>query len=318
MNRTPRGAFTLVELLVVITIIGILIVLLLPAVQAAREAARRTQCANHLKQIGLAAHHFENAYGRFPSGYLGPIPEGPTPPNWDAQFMGTLAQLLPYMEMQSLFDQLDLDKPAHKNISVFDVDHKGDPWWSRTQYLWPAAQARIPSFICPSDTPYDNGNHDPWAALVEFPYTYMAIYLSPAGAGDVLGRTNYLGSAGLMGVIGDSYYDSWRGVFWNRSKTDFRDITDGASNTLLFGEAMGGREANGSGHSYTWIGAGPMVTYWSLGEDTGWAQFSSNHPQVVQFCMADGAVRAISKVTDPDIFNHMGAEDDGEPFKMPQ
>ncbi len=104
MTRSRRGAFTLVELLVVITIIGILIALLLPAVQAAREAARRTQCSNNLKQIGLAAHNFEQANGRFPPGYLGPIPQSNSTSaaqfSTQVQQMGCLSFLLPFMEAQ--------------------------------------------------------------------------------------------------------------------------------------------------------------------------------------------------------------------------
>ncbi len=110
MTRSRRGAFTLVELLVVITIIGILIALLLPAVQAAREAARRTQCSNNLKQIGLAAHNFEQANGRFPPGYLGPIPQSNSTSaaefSTQVQQMGCLSFLLPFMELSNVGDLL--------------------------------------------------------------------------------------------------------------------------------------------------------------------------------------------------------------------
>ena len=120
-GQRGRAAFTLVELLVVITIIGILIALLLPAVQAAREAARRSQCCNNLKQIGLAAHNFENAMRRFPPGYLGPIPQAAY--SYGGQQVGCLAFLLPYLECGNVWALMDpdADKALHKGISLFDI-----------------------------------------------------------------------------------------------------------------------------------------------------------------------------------------------------
>src|SRR5262245_14290681 len=119
-----RGAFTLVELLVVIAIIGILIALLLPAVQAAREAGRRTQCANNLKQIGLAAHEFHDTFDRLPPGYLGPVPHSDFNANIDNQYLGSLVYLLPYVEQKPLYDLIDTDK----RVEVYNVPNSG--WWN--------------------------------------------------------------------------------------------------------------------------------------------------------------------------------------------
>src|SRR5437868_8686587 len=113
MSRKPcarRRAFTLIELLVVIAIIGVLVGLLLPAVQKIREAANRTSCANNLKQLGLACHNYQSAHGRLPPGYLGPIPnEQEFGPNLDGiQHAGLLVYLLPYIEEDNLYRQLQI------------------------------------------------------------------------------------------------------------------------------------------------------------------------------------------------------------------
>ncbi len=141
----------------------------------------------------------------------------------------------------------------------------------------------------------------------------------PDGEGDSLGRTNYFGVAGFSGYIDQPSYDFFRGVFYNRSQTDFRDIADGSSNTLLFGEAMGGSlpPTNGSG-SYAWIGAGTMGMGYGLDEESEWCQFSSHHPGIVQFCLADGSVRQISITIDDDTFRfYSGAIADGQTVQIP-
>lgn len=308
----------MVELLVVITIIGILIALLLPAVQAAREAARRIQCSNNLKQIGLGAHNFQNQNNCFPPGYLGPIPQGP---DFRGQAVGSLAFILPFMELSNVWEPMDEDISAHAGISLFDLAREGDAYWTRA-HAWRMAQTKIGTFVCPSDNPYDKPNP---AALIHFYYDTsqnagtISRSIFTDGAGDSLGRTNYFGVAGFSGYIDQPSYDFFRGVFYNRSQTDFRDISDGSSHTLLFGEAMGGSlpPDNGSG-SYAWIGAGTMGTGYGLDEESGWPQFSSHHPGVVQFCLADGSVRQISIDIDDDTFKfYLGAIADGRTVQVP-
>jgi prepilin-type N-terminal cleavage/methylation domain-containing protein len=321
-RRGERVGFTLVELLVVIAIIGMLIALLLPAVQMAREAARRSQCSNNLKQLGLAAHHFQNSHDRFPPGYLGPKPQAIAPP-WVGQFVGVIGFLLPYHEQGTVHDQMDADFVDHDLISVFDIEKQGDQFWRRDR-AWEMGQTRINSFLCPSDNPY--GKPDTFVVLHLF---YDPDRPTPTGHGAVvqagarftdpetnnsLGRTNYLGVAGAAGVTGAPKWDFWRGVFYNRSKLDFKDVTDGSSNTLLFGENTGGEaseEGSSGPFSFAWIGCGALGTAWGL-EGDGWYQYSSRHSGVVQFCLADGSVQRVSVQMDLETFKALSAVADGE------
>jgi prepilin-type N-terminal cleavage/methylation domain-containing protein len=319
------GGFTLVELLVVITIIGMLIALLLPAVQAARESSRQLQCSNNLKQIGLAAHNFESAYGRFPPGYLGPKPYVASPPK-DGQLVGCLAFLLPYLEQSAIYDHMDLDMAANAGVSIFDIDGASDRYWTSRPSACAVAATQIAIFVCPDDTPY---TRLPPLAAVEFPVDptgrayFRAWFYLQTLAGYPPGRTNYLGVAGFCGYTGaDPAADRLRGVFWNRSKIDFRDITDGTSSTLLFGEAIGA-DANRTTYSYAWMGCGALGVGWMGSETWGLynianeTDFFSYHPDFIQFCMADGAVAQISRRIDYLTLCRLAAIADGQDAKVP-
>jgi prepilin-type N-terminal cleavage/methylation domain-containing protein len=323
MSRQERCAFTLVELLVVIAIIGVLIALLMPAVQAAREAARRSQCSNNLKQLGIACHSFHGARNCLPAGYLGPLPQGYTA-DLTTQNVTCAAILLPYYEGGTIYNQADANMAAYGNVSLYDVDQKGTPYWARND-AWTAAQTKISILLCPSDTPYACQNplfafQIYWDGKTSISFNAWFI---PNGISSSLGRTNYLANGGKAGYTLQPAYDAWKGPFYNRSKTNFAEITDGTSNTFLFGEAMGGLAANSSAEvqSYAWMGYGIMPTYWGVAPDDtgaiGLCQYSSRHPQVIQFCLADGSVRPISKEIDYDVFDELGAQADGNPVTIP-
>lgn len=303
--------FTLIELLVVITILSLMAGLLLPAVQWSRESARRAQCANQLKQIGLASHEFATSHTHFPPGYLGPIPQADIPP-FDGQFVSSLAFILPYLEAENLHGEMDSDKLAHSGISLWDVDKVGEGYWARYK-AWQSGHARVTAFLCPSDSA-------PWPddvyALVGFysdrrlGKTCCRARLFYNFAGRDLAPTNYLGVGGYYCADGEPY----SGVFTNRSTNSFQDITDGTSNTMLFGETTGKRRAAGDDQdiSYAWIGSGTMWVTHGL-KANSFCKFSSLHPTVVQFCFADGAVRAISRDIDYDTYLYLGCMNDRMP-----
>src|SRR5262245_47907473 len=243
---TLRPGFTLIELLVVIAIIAVLIGLLLAAVQQAREAAARTQCANNLHQLGLAAHNYEQTFGSLPPGYLGTYPNlvapvgdqfAPSNP-YPAQFVGVLAYLLPYVEQGNLYQTMLQGMPADflSTTSVYS------PWWAYDS-TWNAAQVPVKTFLCPSDTPYAN-TLGTTVAFHSFPNPVVpelvelnAPYLTIGGGGDNLGRGNYMGVAGYDGLAAPDFV----GVFVNRTCVTLPQVSnaDGTGNTLMFGETLG-------------------------------------------------------------------------------
>ncbi|MCO6455031.1 MAG: DUF1559 domain-containing protein [Pirellulaceae bacterium] len=317
-----RAGFTLVELLVVIAIIGILVALLLPAVQAAREAGRRMQCQNNLKQLGLAAHNFHDTNNMFPPGYLGPIPHGPA--TYTNQNLGVVSYLLPFMEQQPIQDRYpkfsDWYDPANVRPWMLVDNLNGGPWWGEGN-SWAVAQTRINSMLCPSTNAYLN-TVGTGALMNVYPVgtntgTLQIAYFPLGGGGDTIGRSNYLGCAGGLGNIPGGWL-FYEGIFGNRTKNGFQHVLDGTSSTLFFGEAIGGYRRSGAkwvrDYSHCWIGSGVMPVAWGLatnGNKGGWYQYDSEHPGVVQFCFADGSVHGVSRSVDATTFRHLGAMKDG-------
>jgi prepilin-type N-terminal cleavage/methylation domain-containing protein len=307
--RATRRGFTLIELLVVIAIIAILIGLLLPAVQKVREAAARAKCSNNLKQIALGAHNHESANGVLPPGYLGPIPNVSTGGFFDAQWFGSLVFILPYVEQENIYRQLLTNK---------DLKVKDSAWWTRNPD-WSLAWSKISTFQCPSD------DVDSASATTSGP----VIAMGPDSSGGVatnaitygffvsgnqydLGKTNYTGVAGALGKASEvvnadvasgpnADLKKYEGILTNRSKTRLVAITDGTSNTLMFGEGLGGLVVGRRDFVWSWMGIGAAAAKFGLapGGGAGTAvlgnptTFSSRHTGIVQFAMGDGAVRSV-------------------------
>ncbi len=202
---THKPGFTLVELLVATAIIGILIALLLPAVQAAREAARRAACVNNLKQLGLTAQNFVSAERKLPNAGW----PGTTYPN----DYSPLAQLLPYCEEASLRSLIDFTiEPLH-------------PRYDLPQELWPAAGTPVAMFLCPSDTEL---------AVHEMTLPVSKTLIPIAGSNYAMNQ-----GSGLDGMFHPSF-GAADGLCWVDAKIRYADIEDGTSNTLMFTESLRG------------------------------------------------------------------------------
>lgn len=231
------AGFTLVELLVVIAVIGMLVALLLPAVQSAREAARRNQCLNNLKQLGLGLATFENARGQFPPAYVGDsaargsqfgvtYPDanmnGPSGFGW-----GTL--ILPFVEQQPLYDSFRLDLPC----------------WAPANA--PAAATRLPLFLCPTATggsdgfaiETDSGDGRHGVAMTPAIFFSHSHYVTNAGVHQPWGRTTaYSSNYDVPEPVtqNNNQLAMIDGPFYRNSHTRAADVTDGLSNTVFLGE----------------------------------------------------------------------------------
>jgi len=263
-----------VELLVVIAIIGILIALLLPAVQAAREAARRSQCSNNLKQIGLGMHNYESAYKSFPFGSMVSLGTGAPPAGLNAQSWGT--RILPFIEQQALYAKFDSRVPPINEAVAFG--HPAAIVASNIQVI----STPLAVFACPSTpgSPEERVSNPvgiPAGMLAGFPaLTWGAApcdYICTAGVRTTFANIAYSGNAGgdRDGVMQE--YCGNAGVTLGlitsaSSPSRLADITDGTSNTIMLAERVGFPNIYGKG-GIVWASAKTAGPYQDLAKVNG-------------------------------------------------
>lgn len=327
-----RFGFTLIELLVVIAIIAILIALLLPAIQNAREAARRLQCRNNLKQLGIAMHNYHDTFNTFPPGFRF-IAGSPS-----AALGTAFYSLLPYLEQGSL--------GASINLSA--------PWHSLTPVI---AQRQVPVFVCPSDSATN-------------PTTYPLLTTMNLPVGGTFANASYGFSVGFRDSMcfspgfGAPPTTPQSGVFAFHSKTRLADITDGSSNTFAVGEAASGLplcngigcttpDPNGTKATHSWLVGGFSIEFLYVAGfrySGGWistveppnkspvtdsrymlsgnafqdcrasweggphwvSNARSMHTGVVQFLFCDGSVRPLSNSIDPGAYRALSTIQGGD------
>jgi prepilin-type N-terminal cleavage/methylation domain-containing protein/prepilin-type processing-associated H-X9-DG protein len=293
IDRTAKG-FTLVELLVSIAIVGILIALLLPSVQGAREVARRVQCASNLRQVGIALHNHVDSRKAFPaSGWTIASPQNPT-----GSYLGWQATVLVHLEQSQV--AIGYDRNKH--------------WWADSNLL--LGRIPISAYQCPS------------VPLTERPRSLVAKPPRPAVVLDSpLGATDYAAIIGIRASIAPQTYvstESTRSVMFRNSATRFADITDGTSHTVMVVESSarpavfrqarlvrdagndqgngwvdseGGFSLDGSDASGTRLGQGPSVSPYAMNR-TNENEPYSFHSGGVHFLYADGRIEFIDESID--------------------
>jgi prepilin-type processing-associated H-X9-DG protein len=287
-----------VELLVVIAIIGILVALLLPAVQAAREAARRLQCTNNLKQLALAALNRHEAHGRFPAAYYDYLP-GNSPTQNDNPDWGCGVMLLPFMDQGEAYDSLGIEKYKLQDITSACSSQSGsDPisaYPAEHQAFVRVTTTPIQTFLCPTGSDIVNA---------------MTNFRAPSfRRNEGIARTNYLPSLGVTGHAFASSGD-YGGVCNYRFEKRMKDILDGTSKTFLFGErAVDGATGdwanwlgiehavgnNGHGRHCAASTAHPLNPVPSDVQSVIFA-FSSAHTGGANFAFADGSVHFVGEM----------------------
>lgn len=288
--KSARG-FTLIELLVVIALIAILIALLLPAVQQAREAARRTQCRNHMKQIGLALHNYHDLFNSLPPGWIG-ITNGASD-IYGMNGWGWAARILPQLDQTPLYNQLNFNSKMESTSNS-------------ANRIRPLTVFRCPSDVAPTDVwTIQDGTGTNLADLA------VANYVGVFGTSDIddcVGTPNSPCNG--------------EGAFYQNSRVQFRDFLDGLSNTIAVGEHKTRRD-NGFNWTSTWAGVvanGDDAIVRILGTcdhtpnhpSNHIDDFSSHHVGGAHFVLGDGSVRFVSTNIDLGVYQHLATRAVGD------
>jgi prepilin-type N-terminal cleavage/methylation domain-containing protein len=287
-----RRGFTLIELLVVIAIIAVLIALLLPAVQQAREAARRTQCKNQIKQLGLALHNYHDTANTLPPGYVTTVPGNPANSTWcrsgGLQYAPWTVMILPYLDQAPLYTKFNFNVPFQDASNQMAAPNN--------QFM-----VRLPAYQCPSD-PLSGQN------------PHLNNYFGVQGGGSAPS----CGNSGCSPANERAHYVT--GVLYAGSNINFANINDGTSNVFMVGETRYGGAAWGASakqDSCTYprnlagaqesinLHAGPGV------HDT--RGFSSFHVGGCHFLMSDGSVHFVSQNIDLNVYRQLGQRADSLP-----
>jgi len=340
-SRKPRRGFTLIELLVVIAIIGVLIALLLPAVQAAREAARRAQCTNNLKQIGLALFNYESSNGSFPPGMFGQSALDVNPcTSVNGQTM--FSMMLPYMELGTISNSINFMLPSWG--PTISSSGASDAWGA---YQATAFLTKVTSYLCPSDQ-WPRQDFRTLAAVLANPNFRP---YSP---------TSYAGVAGTVECLWYGYWGNTsgyceainpNGMFGKNYTFRVADCQDGTSSTLFvgetsrytnepispfnfwnrggyaFGDDIGGVRIQVIAYTVPSINAKPTgvvpgyisdpFNWWNFAlypqsKNEGSFGFRSLHPGGANFLVGDGTVHFVKQTLNPQIYQSLGTKQGGE------
>jgi len=328
-SSPQRLAFTLIELLVVIAIIGILIGLLLPAVQKVRDSAARAQCANNLKQLALGSHHYHDVYhhlepgintqidpyyGSFLVSYFGPAPTPNQSYCWNEAIM-------PYIEEQDIFNPLILNQ-----VNQFGI-YTDSQYYNCNGPTSLGAQV-VPVFVCPSDA---------------LPAPAVTTYTGDGGTVYYFGMSSYLGNAGSVSMYWPNA--SLDGIFYINSWIKISAIVDGTSDTIMFGERYHNDPTFDylAGTSLQTYGGWAWANVYSMEDHTGSAQatinymipvgttsdptyyyqntrlaaFGSNHTAGANFAMCDGSVRFLMTTTPQQVLQSLCTRAGNEVVTVP-
>lgn len=337
MNRIARRGFTLVELLVVIAIIGILIALLLPAVQAAREAARRSQCVNNAKQIGLALHNYHDTFQCFPPAVINSGALAMTNYSGGVKNTPGWALILPFLEQQPLYDKLDFKCAFGRGYFAAGI--------SATDVVAPDVNAphlstRIEVYECPSAR--NKGEFAPYNT------TYTNYLTNPQGGY----RTNWFFSGGAFSESNSPYQvytnDIRQGMFGSQQGCTIAKIRDGTSNSIAVGEGIGnitgvcggvhwgplgmfGNHTNLIGRVTSTSATTPIAFTWQDQMNCSintklqapshlcraYGIFASEHPGGANFVLGDGSVRFLAQTLDYRTLCRLAYIHDGDPVEVP-